>query len=335
MSPELRAEFERHWPGLSVRLDRFLASRRVSPSLRDDLIQETAIRLYGMWTKVDRSRHPWPLTMTIALNLLRDAGRASRHGEICAELPDLAGSQHVEAAGLARVELGRIAEALEELPTLQRAALMRELGENDAAFTTREAEKMLRMRARKRLRSILERVSGLVLLRARRDPSDVNAALMARDGMTHIATCVACAVLGLAAGVVPNLAAPPAGATEKVLPQRNRSAAIRSMSDEPVPSAAGVARANTVVRAAAIAPTGKRSESASAKASQPATQVPAASVPVTQDVPLQPPSIEPPVEAPAEPPSLPAPTELPQPDDAPLDPAAVVEEVTGALGAAD
>src|SRR5688500_11781533 len=103
MSPELRAEFEALWPALSVRLDRFLANRSVSPCRRDDLIQETAIRLFGIWTTVDRTRSPWPLTVTIALNLLRDESRAARNRELFGDLPEAEAAHQVEAAGLARI----------------------------------------------------------------------------------------------------------------------------------------------------------------------------------------------------------------------------------------
>ena len=223
MSPELRAEFEASWAALSVRLDRFLANRNVSACKRDDLIQETAIRLFGIWTTVDRTRSPWPLTVTIALNLLRDESRSARNRELYGDLPETPGTHQVEAAGLARIELGRVAAALDQLPRLQRAALMREIGVNGTPFTTREAEKMLRLRARKRLRSILERVSGILVLRPRRDPADLNTVLIAREGLTQVATCFACAVLGIAAGVVPGFVSPP---TAKASIPRSGSASI-------------------------------------------------------------------------------------------------------------
>ena len=336
MSPELRAEFEARWPALSARLDRFLANRRVPPGARDDLIQETAIRLFGVWPTVDRSRSPWPLTVTIALNLLRDDGRAARNREFSGEVPETFGTTHeVEAAGLARVELARVAAALEQLPALQRAALMREIGINGTRFTTREAEKMLRLRARKRLRTILERVPSIFVLRLRRDPADLNAVLVARDGLTQMATCLACAVLGIAAGVVPGIVAPAeasaAGRSDAVLTYG--LAAGSSISgdalDVPHPAAAAVDPGG----GGAAAGSGPRARSAS-EAVTPAEQPPGASVPATmplpEDVPLQPPGVEPPA---TEPPPLPRvpPVTPPQDDDAPLQPADLVEDAVAAV----
>ena len=337
MSPELRAEFEALWPALSARLDRFLANRNVSPCKRDDVIQETAIRLFGIWTTVDRTRSPWPLTITIALNLVRDESRSARNRELYGELPETAGPHHVETSGLARIELARVAEALEALPKLQRAALMREIGINGTAFTTREAEKMLRLRARKRLRSILERVSGILVLRPRRDPADLNTVLMARDGLTQVATCFACAVLGIAAGVVPGFVSPPSAKAS--VPRA--SAVDRTF----VPSVKQTDAHTIVPRAAQAAAerhasneSGRRSAGSRDAAPKEAGSVeqvatPAA-MPLPEDAPLQPPTVEPPgVEPPgAEPPPLPSlpPVTPPGNGDAPLVPGELVD----ALGTA-
>lgn len=75
MSPDKKRDFESEWALLATRLKSFLSRKNVPAGKHDDLIQETALRLYKIWDTVDRARPAWALTVTIALNLLRDEYR--------------------------------------------------------------------------------------------------------------------------------------------------------------------------------------------------------------------------------------------------------------------
>jgi hypothetical protein len=56
---------------------------------------------------------------------------------------------------------------------------------------------MLRLRARRKLRSILEKVSGLVVLRARRATDLLDKVVALREGAATTASCVICLMLGV------------------------------------------------------------------------------------------------------------------------------------------
>src|SRR5687768_5809898 len=100
----MKLDFESEWNDLQCRLRRFLFRKKVPSSRHDDIIQETALRLLLMWGQVDRTRSPWPLTVTIATNLLRDEGRIRPVREVAGgDLPERAAKVDVERSGLARV----------------------------------------------------------------------------------------------------------------------------------------------------------------------------------------------------------------------------------------
>ena len=159
MTEDDRRRFEDAWPSLAARLSARLAKRNVPQAIRDDVVQETALRLLEMWERVDASRSPWPLVVTIAGNLLwDDANRKSTR-----EVPGVAGDElarsDVEEAAMARAELSNVSRAMRQLTKSQREALLAEVGASDiAASVSPDALKMLRMRARRRLAVILERV---------------------------------------------------------------------------------------------------------------------------------------------------------------------------------
>ena len=162
MTPQRRRDFEDQWPELARRLEFFLARSGVHGDMRDDVIQDTALRLYRMWMRVENDRSAWPLTKTIALNLVRDASRRRASVEISWEVPDLPANNDVESSGMARIELRRIEKALQEMSPAHRSLLLEEVGGEAAPVpTSPAAEKMMRMRARKRLIALLEKVSAL------------------------------------------------------------------------------------------------------------------------------------------------------------------------------
>lgn len=201
MTPERRRDFETEWPDLAARLHRMLARRGMSVTMRDDVVQETAARLYGTWEDVDRSRPAWPLTRAIALNHLRDQARRKIQ-EIASEIPEVAHHYNVEAAGLARVELTRVRDALDGFTPQARRALLVEVGAADRELLTPAAEKMQRMRARRKLKLILERTPAAIALRFARLTDFGEWLLGGRAMFNGGLSCLACAAIGMAA-IVP------------------------------------------------------------------------------------------------------------------------------------
>ncbi len=215
MSPDQQRDFETEWPALARKLERLLSRKRIAASQREDIIQETALRLLLTWDGVDRRRSAWPLTATIALNLVRDSARRGSVLKLVAQPPDTSTSYDVEQAGLARVELDRVRRALATLSEAHRAVLLSEIGGVQTNGTTDAARKMLRMRARRKLQAALEKVSALVALRLRRFVDFVQTALGARESLVQGATCLLCMVFGLGTlGAVPTPVA--SGATSEV-----------------------------------------------------------------------------------------------------------------------
>jgi DNA-directed RNA polymerase specialized sigma24 family protein len=158
--------FEQQWPDLARRLDTMLAGKRVPAHKRDDIVQETGLRLFRMWDQVDPERPLWALVVTIALNLLRDEARKRPEREVLGLVPDRAADQDVERAGLARLEWRRVQSAMSQLSPDHRSILMAELGDEYATSSRGpNATKMLRMRARRRLSALLDvaSASGVVI----------------------------------------------------------------------------------------------------------------------------------------------------------------------------
>jgi hypothetical protein len=172
MTEAARQSFEEQWPALAGRLYAMLARKKMPLAKREDVVQETGLRLFGMWGHVDSTRPPWGLVVTIALNLLRDEARRHPEREVLGAVPDLPESYDVERAGLARLELRRVRSAMTKMSAAHRSVLLTELGiENHIGDRGADAIKMLRLRARRKLHSLLETASAsgaLLGLRVRR-----------------------------------------------------------------------------------------------------------------------------------------------------------------------
>ena len=155
-------QFSAVWPELARRLARVLHSRRVPADLVDDLVQETGLRLFRNWSKVDQTTL-WALANTILLNLVRDEVRKNEvrkrdAGALVAER-----ARNFDEEMLSRLELRRVEKVLRKLSDIDQQVLLAEWGEaSDLLFTSPAALKMARMRARQRLRAALEHASGLV-----------------------------------------------------------------------------------------------------------------------------------------------------------------------------
>lgn len=151
--------FEREWPDTAERLKAALERRRIPHAVVDDLVQETGLRLYQRWECVDPERGTWPLAFTVAMNILKDQLRSEVRRRAFSP-PATTSEQDPEIVALARLELARVRRALDQLPASQRAALLAEVGEGADDARSTPAVKMLRMRARKRLRMLTREAPG-------------------------------------------------------------------------------------------------------------------------------------------------------------------------------
>lgn len=167
----LAGSFEREWPALARRVDRALAPRNVPPWLREDIVQETGLRLFRMWESIDPHRSVRALAVTIALNLLRDEARKWHRGAPTSVVPDRAAEDDVERESLARLEFQEVQGALRHLSPAQRSVLLAEVGAATLPDVSSDAVRMLRMRARRRLSQLLDRAAafaGAITIEARR-----------------------------------------------------------------------------------------------------------------------------------------------------------------------
>ncbi len=194
------ASFEAVWPELQKRIQRFLSSKKVPDSQRDDVVQETGLRLYRMWDQVDPAGSPVGLALTIAMNIVRDNARRDSHRTVVEIEPEIPSLCDVERSGLARLELSRVGRALGELTPAQRSVLLSELDRNEPApQASAAAIKMLRMRARRNLSAILERAGcGVLVARWRRLLGLPQEVLLGRD-LTKVEQGLASSLAGVVA----------------------------------------------------------------------------------------------------------------------------------------
>jgi DNA-directed RNA polymerase specialized sigma24 family protein len=141
----------------------------VPADFRDDVVQETGLRLFRSWERV-RPESQWAFALTIATNIIRDEIRKQGRGErIHSAAAELCTEGDVEHEAMVRLELERVRRALDVLGETQRTLLLAEVGEASTVLATAgSAVKMARMRARKRLRSILDDVSAIVIIKTDR-----------------------------------------------------------------------------------------------------------------------------------------------------------------------
>jgi DNA-directed RNA polymerase specialized sigma24 family protein len=158
--------FAGSWLELAPRLRAMLARAGAPTAERDDLVQETALRLFGMWDRVDPALPIEPLARRIAMNAWRDQWRRRGEREVLGDVPELATGSDTERAALAKVEVGEVSRALWTLPVstaqvLRIAATESERG--DAHLAATPALRMARTRARRALLACLKVASAAVL----------------------------------------------------------------------------------------------------------------------------------------------------------------------------
>jgi DNA-directed RNA polymerase specialized sigma24 family protein len=157
------------WVEELPRLRRLLGRHGVPAHEVDDVIQETAVRLYAAWDRLYDGRPLRPLVTTIALNVARDYHRRSVHwARPVAAVPEdvLVDSRGVDSAVLARLEVARTARALKTLSDGHRRAVVEAIADDlqaEEAGRTRApaATRMARTRARRHLAAALELIAGV------------------------------------------------------------------------------------------------------------------------------------------------------------------------------
>lgn len=201
--------FDQEWPELASRLAVTLA-RYLPSSRREDIIQETGLRVFSMWDRIDPKRGPWPLTLTIALNLLRDEAR--RHNaELPGAVPEEPSAEDTERAALARLELQRVERAIRSLKPAYRRVLLAEWGGELIDNRATSAMKMTRLRARRALSALLDRSSTLAacpLGYARRFSASVQQLLRGTTGEQLVPAAAALSVIAVVALVSPSFDPP-------------------------------------------------------------------------------------------------------------------------------
>ena len=175
---EQKQTFEAAWPELERQLRSALTRRRVPFDAREDVLQETALRLLRSWDRI-LPESLWAFSLTVALNIVRDdARRRDRREQVVLDDPHI--DRDPEHEALVRIELDRVRVALTSMTERQREILLAEVGESSLLGASTPALKMARMRARRRLRSLIEGVSGyasLSGLRLRRWVQEVDVGL--------------------------------------------------------------------------------------------------------------------------------------------------------------
>lgn len=159
MTP-IERPFEEEWPALANLLRSTLTRRGFASHHVDDVVQETGLRLFSIWDRVDSDRSVRGLTFTIANNVLWEESKSSGCHELMETVPDVPAPHDAEQAGIARLELRKVKHALCELSDPQRAVLLAEVGSATPPVRSPDAIKMLRMRARRRLSAILKQASA-------------------------------------------------------------------------------------------------------------------------------------------------------------------------------
>ena len=192
---EKKRSFEATWPELEVQLRSALTRRRVPFDAREDVLQETALRLLRSWDRI-LPESLWAFALTVALNIVRDEARKKDRRDRVV-IDDIHVERDPEHEALVRIELERVRVALTSMTERQREILLAEVGEAPlaSAVAGTAALKMARMRARRRLRSLIEGVSGyasLSMLRLRRWFNDLDAGMA--NGAASFAVQVAAVV---------------------------------------------------------------------------------------------------------------------------------------------
>src|SRR4051795_8396240 len=259
--------FDAAWPDLAERLRRSLTARGVPAQDRDDVVQETALRVYRVWDSLDSTRPRWPFVITVGVNIWRDIVR-SRTGRIASEHPsawiEVTAEHDVERDVLARQELRQVGVAMQSMAPEQRRLLLATEefadtlppllpaerggrlpapgGSADPPRPLLPAERVARMRARRQLARAVGRASAAVALLWIRRPGRASGAVATAPARAMAAAILTAPNMALMPAVT---AAPPQAVLLHEHPVTHHAAAA------PVPRHATTDKARQAVRAAA------------------------------------------------------------------------------------
>lgn len=152
---QINAEFEEAWVDIAGRLDRFLAARGIACETREDVIQETAVRLWERWKRLDRSSPLWNLAVTIAMRLAYDDHRRRRRIHLDPHVDP--GPIQGETRALQHAQVREAASTIAQLPSDYRNILLAQIGEAEWPTGNQNRLNVLRFRARRALRQRLGR----------------------------------------------------------------------------------------------------------------------------------------------------------------------------------
>lgn len=250
--------FAEAWAELEPQLRRSLAA--APAHLVDDVLQDTSIKLLRVWDSIDHDRPALPLAVTIARNTLRDElRRSARHAH--AELSEEARVRDdLDAVVSARLELAKVGSELTRLTPAQQAALLAEVGRGPRQEDTPRI-KMLRSRARARLRELVAQAGGFVatgFARLRSSVAGRAAAGAPELGMLAQAVVLAVVVAGTAAstGIVPGPRTHPGRARMATAADEVARAVGREGRVAPGPAALGAAGPAGSSEVTAVPPAG-------------------------------------------------------------------------------
>jgi DNA-directed RNA polymerase specialized sigma24 family protein len=154
MDVDAEEYFATDWPRLASGLKWMLARAGAPAWDQEDLVQETALRLFRMWPSIDATRPVEPLARRIAANAWTDQWRRRGQREQLGNVPDAATAVDTERAVLARLDVEEVGRALKAMRPVTaqtlRAAVRESEGGGDGTPTS-AAVRMARTRARRLL----------------------------------------------------------------------------------------------------------------------------------------------------------------------------------------
>jgi DNA-directed RNA polymerase specialized sigma24 family protein len=153
---EMERFFTDDWPEHVRKLRAALIRRGLPTHDLDDVIQETALRVYRHWANIDFTSALTPLLVTVALRAWFDLGRRYHPTEDIENIPEQPDpAARVESTVLARLELGRVGNALRTMPPTAAAVLRDVVTEHAGDHVERRPASVAVRKARSRARQVL------------------------------------------------------------------------------------------------------------------------------------------------------------------------------------
>lgn len=156
------AGFEQEWKRLGPQVAQRLSKQGISRDLVQDVTQEVGIRLYQRWEHIDHSKPLLPLAHRIARNRLVDHFRAEARLQLEPSPVSNTRSDLTEERALSRMQLDAAVRALPKLSDRYRRLLLDD-GRRTSGVPSSTADRTARTRARRNLKALMERTSGIAV----------------------------------------------------------------------------------------------------------------------------------------------------------------------------